>query len=125
VLHSAHTGDGVPGVNEVRHVRAHPALEGGKGLGLPAQRRQKHRLRHPDRLRILGGNQLERELADLLAVQPNFARVEKRMRVGQHVLEQPELIQEPSGARLQHFAAVLAVEIFVSLQDQDVCPTFG
>ena len=38
------------------------------------------------------------------------------MGLRQHVLEQPELVEQGGGARLQHLAAELAFEVLVALE---------
>src|SRR2546428_14178375 len=47
------------------------------------------------------------------------------MRLGQHVLQEPQLVQEMGCARLQHLSAKLALEIFVSFEHQDLGAPLG
>ena len=112
-------------LHERGHLGAHPALEGGKRLRLPQERVEEDGLRHPDGVGILGRDPLEEELADLPAVQPHLARVEQRVGLSQHVLEQPQLVQEVGGAGLQHLAAELAIEVLMALQHQNVGASLG
>jgi hypothetical protein len=96
---------------------AHPALERRKRLRLAQERGQEDRLRHPDRVGILGRDPPERELADLLAAQPDLAGLQKRVGLRLDVVEQPQLVEEVHGAGLEHLAAELAIEGLVSAVD--------
>src|SRR5713101_7248075 len=64
-------------------------------------------------------------LADLFAVQPDLGDFEKRVGLGQHVLQEAQLVEQVRGARLQHFPTKLTLEVFVTFQHQDVGAPFG
>src|SRR5216683_5405295 len=110
---------------KLRHLGAHPALERRERLRLAKHRIQKDRLRHPDGVGIPGGDPLEAKLADLFAVEPDLADFEKRVGLGQHVLQKPQLVEQMRGARLQHLPTKLPLEVFVTFQHQDVGAPFG
>src|SRR5262249_60202722 len=100
-------------LDELRGLGAHPALERREGGGLPAKRLQEDRLRHPDGVGVPRRDLLELELAHRPAVQANLPGLEKRVRLREHVLEEPELVQEVRRAWLQDLAPELALEVLV------------
>jgi hypothetical protein len=94
-------------------------------LCLAEKRGEEHRLRHPDRVGILGRDSLERERTGLAPIQPDLARLESRVRLLEHVLEKPELVEQVRRARLQHLSAELAVERLVPFQHEDLGAALG
>ena len=47
------------------------------------------------------------------------------MGLGEHVLQQSQLVEQMGGARLQDLAAKLALEVFMPLEHQDVGAALG
>ena len=120
VMAPAHAHDLTVVLDELGDLGAHPALEGRKRLCLAEERVEKDRLRHPDRVRIPRRDPLERELADLAAVQAHLSGVQDGVRLGQDVLEEAELVEEMRGARLEDLAPELAIEGLVASEHEHV-----
>ena len=109
----------------LRDAGAHPALEPRELAGLPRERLEKDRLRHPDGVGILGRDVAKVEPARRTPVDEEPAGGQVQVRLGEDVLEQPELVEEARRARLQDLAAELAVEGLVPLEHDHLGPALG
>ena len=114
-----------PFQDQLRHPGPHPALERGERLRLPRERREKDRLRHPDGVRVFGRDSPEVEAARRLSVDQEPAARQCQVWLVQDIFQEPQHIQQARGARLQHLAAKLAVEVLVTLEDDHLDAALG
>jgi hypothetical protein len=86
---------------------------------------QEDGLGHPDGIRIFGHDSVEGKLTGGLAINTDEPFGQDGMGLPQDILEQPQLIEQMRGARLEDFAPKLAMEGLVAFEDNDVHATFG
>ena len=111
-------------LDQLVDVRPHPAGEAGERARLLGERLEKDRLRHPDGVRILGGNLPEIQASRHATADAKESIGQFQVRLGEDVLEKPQLIEQPRRARLQDLAAELAIEVRMTLEHDDARAAF-